>query len=1222
MKLYPPYIEGTIPAFYEESEGTATIVVPFSMNRAVDQTLVKRFHLKMKTVQSNSFVLDLDTDIFNFDNSSTATFKINAESFYNYEKVKNMTGDKFNKYLSNYDKTTVRLAFQNNGGQYVQVNDDDVYDSGRDYWTKKRRFNVGQFYKVQLAFVDQFGEIGYYSTIAVIKFTTKPTVTIEGLQLGAVNLHRRTYIGHYSQSSLLDENALYQLALEYTNQDNNLTRQLVNLEVQYNNNEITEEQYNIAVTEINRQRTLLKQEYQTASNNITTKYRDTTEKEYSYRFVLYDENDGILKDSGTLLHNNSTDLNNYESFDEFTVPLELTEGTVYYLQYTITTNNNLTLSSSKYRLMYAKSVDPEIHAKVITELNYNNGYINVKLEGIKEQGIETNVTGSFLISRSDDKSNFTVWDEINKFNLVGQVPSSWSWKDMTIEHGVKYRYALQQYNENNLYSEKILSVYYDEDGNEVKEPIEAYFEDSFLYDGKTQLKIKYNPKVSSFKTDLMETKIDTIGSKYPFIFRNGAVEYKEFPISGLISYLSDEENLFVSDEELDLTKNFTDWTRKTTLNISVEVNGEDFFFDLENYSDLTYDEVETMRQGYEQRKAEEKLIEEAKQRTTDLLDYNMASERAFKLKVLDWLNNGKIKLFRSPAEGNYIVRLMNVSLSPEDRLGRMLHTFSCNAYEIADCTYDNLMSYKLVATVLNAGRTYKSETVYLIKEENDNNDWRYELIPGTEHYYVISDSILPSHKEIVGLKFNNIPYGYSYNNTANFIINGEEILIQGSNPDLTIDKGVEYYEVRIHPSLHDYLINSFSISGKPSVTVEYYEVTDSLFNTVTNITLDTVHGRQLLGSTEHITQKYLNSEEITDLRKTNTVLIVDDSDDELNYHSLVTYKSDNLLDMLNSDKENVIRFLYARFYKREILDEENDNLDTFIWRMSNDGRTIYNTMTDQIINFVAEEGNAELDLDKSCLYKFILEKGQTISSPRVSVTGGLNYRNPKIFGNFANYDLIFYLDLTHPDVLYYDKYIFERNKSQYSYNTEKTELPSLVMRKINEFNDSDSQLKLLPYDATFSINNGHDISTTYADNEGNTITSRFRGTPFVADSIRLGCGVGLDYCVETQTLSYYVEDNSTVLNGRRSALNNYYQDYYSYKNIINQDYSIDLAAENNLSSSSNQAAIDYAYKKLRELHITRFLVNRNNYTDIDLLKDKAILQIGRELAKWKEETLY
>ena len=44
----------------------------------------------------------------------------------------------------------------------------------------------------------------------------------------------------------------------------------------------------------------------------------------------------------------------------------------------------------------------------------------------------------------------------------------------------------------------------------------------------------------------METKKNTIGGKYPFIFRNGAVEYKEFPISGLISYLMDEDEFFIS----------------------------------------------------------------------------------------------------------------------------------------------------------------------------------------------------------------------------------------------------------------------------------------------------------------------------------------------------------------------------------------------------------------------------------------------------------------------------------------------------------------------------------------------------------------------------------------------------------------------------------------------------------------------------------------------------
>jgi hypothetical protein len=59
------------------------------------------------------------------------------------------------------------------------------------------------------------------------------------------------------------------------------------------------------------------------------------------------------------------------------------------------------------------------------------------------------------------------------------------------------------------------------------------------------LRIRYNPKVSSFKSNILETKVDTIGGKYPFIFRNGNVEYKEFPISGLITLQSDENELFM-----------------------------------------------------------------------------------------------------------------------------------------------------------------------------------------------------------------------------------------------------------------------------------------------------------------------------------------------------------------------------------------------------------------------------------------------------------------------------------------------------------------------------------------------------------------------------------------------------------------------------------------------------------------------------------------------------
>jgi hypothetical protein len=52
--------------------------------------------------------------------------------------------------------------------------------------------------------------------------------------------------------------------------------------------------------------------------------------------------------------------------------------------------------------------------------------------------------------------------------------------------------------------------------------------------------------------------------------------------------------------------------------------------------------------------------------TTNLTDDNMLMERNFKFKVMDWLNNGEVKYFKSPAEGSYLIRLMNVSLTPND----------------------------------------------------------------------------------------------------------------------------------------------------------------------------------------------------------------------------------------------------------------------------------------------------------------------------------------------------------------------------------------------------------------------------------------------------------------------------------------------------------------------------------------------------------------------------
>mgnify|MGYP003304182359 CR=1 FL=1 len=56
----------------------------------------------------------------------------------------------------------------------------------------------------------------------------------------------------------------------------------------------------------------------------------------------------------------------------------------------------------------------------------------------------------------------------------------------------------------------------------------------------------------------------------------------------------------------------------------------------------------------------------AKNKTTNLIGKNISNERIFKLKVLEWLTDGNPKIFRSPTEGNFIVRLINCSLTPTD----------------------------------------------------------------------------------------------------------------------------------------------------------------------------------------------------------------------------------------------------------------------------------------------------------------------------------------------------------------------------------------------------------------------------------------------------------------------------------------------------------------------------------------------------------------------------
>ena len=133
--------------------------------------------------------------------------------------------------------------------------------------------------------------------------------------------------------------------------------------------------------------------------------------------------------------------------------------------------------------------------------------------------------------------------------------------------------------------------------------------------------------------------------------------------------------------------------------------------------------------------------------SNDLTHENFYNERKFKEEVLKWLTNGKPKLFRSPSEGNYVIRLLNTSLAPQEQLGRMLHTFSSTGYEMINGKVYYYEEYTLVDEEYpEDGPEFSSEEDEEVYEEKiryyfNGNDLVYVNSSGFLMEILISSSI-------------------------------------------------------------------------------------------------------------------------------------------------------------------------------------------------------------------------------------------------------------------------------------------------------------------------------------------------------------------------------------------------------------------------------------------------------------------------------------------------
>lgn len=392
-------------------------------------------------------------------------------------------------------------------------------------------------------------------------------------------------------------------------------------------------------------------------------FDNANEQEYLkyYQIKIFDT-ERQLFDSGILY----PPVQSYNEFN-YVLPLILNAGIRYQAELTYTTINNYSET-----LLYNFTATPinigalDARLNIVPEQEY--GCIKVGVVG------ETSFLGNLAIRRTSSKSNFELWEDVKIEVVASPRQLDYEWRDYTIESGVFYKYGVQRINAKG-YRSKLIT----ESPN-----LPGYmmvFDDIFLTRKDMQIAIRYNAVLDSFKHQLIESKTDTIGAKYPFIRRNADVNYRTFSLSGLITAFMDYDDIYRSESGTYVNP----YHDSTSDSVFAHVEGE------------TKYKEKTPRGRFLNKEniyGDRRLDYEDFNSDHNITNYNdIIYERDFRKKVLEFLHANNVKLFRSAQEGNMLVKLMDISLSPDQTLGRMLYTFSATVYEIDECSIENFDKY-------------------------------------------------------------------------------------------------------------------------------------------------------------------------------------------------------------------------------------------------------------------------------------------------------------------------------------------------------------------------------------------------------------------------------------------------------------------------------------------------------------------------------------------------
>lgn len=82
-------------------------------------------------------------------------------------------------------------------------------------------------------------------------------------------------------------------------------------------------------------------------------------------------------------------------------------------------------------------------------------------------------------------------------------------------------------------------------------------------------------------------------------------------------------------------------------------------------------------------------------------------ERIWRTKILEWLKDGRPKILKSEAEGNILVMVSNVTVSPITTVYGLIAEFQCQMVEIGNLNERVLQKYSLRKEVIEKSELLK-----------------------------------------------------------------------------------------------------------------------------------------------------------------------------------------------------------------------------------------------------------------------------------------------------------------------------------------------------------------------------------------------------------------------------------------------------------------------------------------------------------------------------------